>query len=489
MEEFDAEVAELTDMREKCGIFGARSATGGDVVPKTLLGLEALQHRGQESWGIAVTGLPVLRRMGLVAGSALQNGLLSSYSGPSAIGHVRYSTKGRSVLENAQPIEIGTEFSIAHNGTIMNADELSESVESEFGRSCESDTMAVGLRLLHFLRKGKDMFGAFGALYSSLAGAYCFVILDASGNVFAARDPRGYRPLCLGWHEESRTYIAASESCALAAVGAEFVRDVEPGEIVKFGENGDQPESFRFAPRMATAYCSFEYTYFSHPSSRINGVSVYEARKRIGRVLARKSQAKGEVVIPVPDSGRPTALGFSLESGIPVDEGLMKNRYSRKGSIRSFIEPEQPKREEVVRKILPIRETIQGKDVVVVDDSVVRGTSSKVIVDSLKKAGAKSVKMAVTFPPIRHPCFMGIDFPDTKELLAHEVAKDGDSVAETAAKVARAVGADEFYYNDIDGLSEAIGLPKESLCFACINGDYSKLTAALPLKTREELSP
>lgn len=478
----------MTDLREKCGVFGARSASGEDVVAKTLLGLEALQHRGQESWGIAVTGMPVLRRMGLVAGSELQAGLLASYSGHSAIGHVRYSTRGRSVLENAQPIEVETGFSIAHNGTIMNADELSESAESEFGRSCESDTMAVGLGLLHFLREGKDMFAAFEALYLSLVGAYSFVILDASGDVFAARDPRGYRPLCLGWHELSRTYIAASESCALSAVGAEFVRDVEPGEIVKFGDRGDGPESFRFAPKMAPAYCSFEYTYFAHPSSRVNGVSVYGARKRIGEVLARKAQMKGDVVVPVPDSGRPSALGFSLASGIPVDEGLMKNRYSKKGSIRSFIEPEQPKREEVVRKIIPIRETVQGKDVVVIDDSVVRGTSSRVIIDSLRKAGAKSVTMAVTFPPIRHPCFMGIDFPDTRELLVHEVAKDSDSVVETAAKVAHAIGADEFHYNDIDGLAEAIGLPKDSLCFACINGDYSKLSIVPPLKTPEELS-
>ncbi len=477
----------MTDKKEKCGLFGARSASGADVVPRTLQGLEALQHRGQESWGIAVTGMPILKRMGLVAGSAYQAGLLSSYSGSSAIGHVRYSTKGRSVIENAQPIEIGTELSIAHNGTIMNSDELAELAEPEFGRSCESDTMAVGLRVLHFLRVGKDMFAAFQELAPSLVGAYCFVILDASGNVFAVRDPRGYRPLCLGWHEQTRTYIAASESCALSAVGAEFIRDVEPGEMVKFGDGEGAPESFRFAPRVPSAYCSFEYTYFAHPSSRVNGVSVYEARKRIGKVLARKAETRGDVVIPVPDSARPSALGFSLGSGIPVDEGLMKNRYSRKGSIRSFIEPEQPRREEVVRRIIPIRETIQGKDVVVVDDSLVRGTSSRVIVDSLKKAGAKSVKMAVTFPPIRHPCFMGIDFPDTRELLAHEVAKDSDSVAETAAKVARAVGADEFYYNDIEGLSEAIGLPKDNLCFACINGDYSKLSSATSLKTQEKV--
>jgi amidophosphoribosyltransferase len=478
------EVARLSDAREKCGLFAARSASGADVVRMTLQGLEALQHRGQESWGIAVQGVPVFTRMGLVANWHIEAHQISTYAAPSAMGHVRYSTKGKSVIDNAQPIQVGPEFSIAHNGTIVNANELAPQGTVSDG-SCESDTLAAGLRLLHHLREGKDMFSAFEELSGELVGAYCFTILDSAGNVYAVRDPRGYRPLCLGWDEETRTYFAASESCALAAVGADFVRDVEPGEIVKFSSSDGKLESHRFAPRMPTAYCSFEYTYFAHPSSRVNGVSVYEARKNVGRVLARKARTTGEVVIPVPDSARPSALGFSLESGIPMDEGLMKDRYSRKGTIRSFIEPEQPGREEVVKRIIPIRETIQGRDVVVVDDSVVRGTSSKIIVDALKKAGAKSVKMGVTFPPIRHPCFMGIDFPSTQELLAHQVARDDDSVSETATKVAGAIGADEFFYNDLDGLSEAIGLPKDSLCFACINGDYSKLTTAP--KTEEKV--
>lgn len=478
----------MMDAKEKCGIFAAHSASGANVLPKILGGLEALQHRGQESWGIAVHGKPVFRKMGLVVSWNLHSRELSVYKSPSGIGHVRYSTKGRSVLDNAQPMQIGSEFSIAHNGNLVNAEQLAASIAREFVRTCETDTQAAGYRLLHHMNEGNDMFQAFQRLSSEIVGAYCFAFIDKHGEVFAARDPRGYRPLSLGWHEPSETYIAASESCALEAVDAKFVRDIEPGEMVRLGGPSSKLESFRFAPKMETAHCSFEYTYFAHPSSRVNGVSVYEARKRIGKVLARRSGARGDVVIPVPDSGRPSALGFSLESGIPVDEGLMKNRYSRKGSIRSFIEPEQPKREEVVRKIIPIPETIRGKEVVVIDDSVVRGTSSRLIVDSLKKAGASSVKMAVTFPPIRHPCFMGIDFPDTRELLAHEVAKDTDTVSDTAAKVGRAIGADEFYYNDIEGLSEAIGLPKDSLCFACINGDYSKLTTAPSLKTQEEVS-
>lgn len=476
----------MNDKREKCGLFAACAATGIDVAQSVLQGLEALQHRGQESWGLAVPGVPVFRQMGLVANWHSVIDQLSSYKGHSAIGHVRYSTRGRSVLDNAQPIQVESEFSIAHNGTIMNADNIAGLVASEFSRPCESDTLAAGLRLLHFLREGKDMFTAFQSLSAELVGAYCFVILDSSRNVFAVRDPRGYRPLCLGWQGSTRTYFAASESCALAAVGADFVRDIEPGEIVKFSEDGGF-ESFRFAPKVPTAYCSFEYTYFSHPSSRVNGVSVYEARRRVGRVLARKAQTAGDVVIPVPDSARPSALGFALESGIPMDEGLMKDRYSRKGRVRSFIEPEQPGREDVVRRIIPIKETIDGRDVVVVDDSVVRGTSSRIIVEALRKAGAKSVKMAVTFPPIRHPCFMGIDFPSTQELLVHQVAKDDDTIQETASKVAAAIKTDEFFYNDIDGLSEAIGLPKDSLCFACINGDYSKLSVVPPLEKEERV--
>jgi amidophosphoribosyltransferase len=460
--------------REKCGVVGAYSAKGSDVVPKVLRALEALQHRGQESWGIAVEQNPIFRRMGLATNWHLHAKELRPYKGRGGIGHVRYSTKGRSVLDNAQPVQIEDEFSIAHNGTIVNSEELASSVAGEFGKTCESDTRAAGYRLLHHLKETGSMFGAFERLSTETFGAYCFVILAKGGEVFAARDPRGYRPLSLGWHEPSKTFIAASESCALEAVGADLVRDIEPGEVVRFGSPDGKLESHRFAPRMQTAHCSFEYTYFAHPSSRLNGVSVYEARKRVGRILAKRFPVKADVVIPVPDSARPAALGFALESGISMDEGLMKDRYRRKGSIRSFIEPGQGSREDVVKMIVPIRDTIHGKDVIVVDDSLVRGTSSKIITRSLRKAGAKSVRMAVTYPAIRHPCFMGIDFPSRDELLAHRVAR-GEVEEKTAELVGKAVGVDEFCYNDVEGLSEAIGLPQESLCFSCITGDYSKL--------------
>jgi len=312
-------------------------------------------------------------------------------------------------------------------------------------------------------------------------------VLNRRGEVFAVRDPRGYRPLCLGFIEKSRTYVAASESCALTAIGAEFLRDVEPGELIRLGGPKKGFESFRFAPRMASAHCSFEYTYFAHPSSRIDGVSVYEARKRFGKMLAKNRRMKGNVVIPVPDSARPAALGYAVESGIPMEEGLMKDRYRRKGSIRSFIEPRQSGREEVVKRIIPIRETIKGKDVIVIDDSIVRGTSSKIIVDSLRKEGAKGVKMAVTFPPIRYPCYMGVDFPSREELLAHQVANAEADISKVGNKVGKAIGVDEFQYNDIEGLAQGIGLPKDSLCFACINGDYSKLGMTPHFKSKKEM--
>jgi amidophosphoribosyltransferase len=467
--------------KEACGVFGAHSTKGTDVVPRILKGLEALQHRGQESWGIAVPAMPVFKRMGLAFNWINFARELATYKGGSGIGHIRYSTKGRSNLGNAQPIQFGNEFSIAHNGTIFNTDELRRTVvASRASADCSTDTKVMGHRLLQILRQENDWFWAFEKLAKELKGAYSLTILNKQGEVFAVRDPRGYRPLCIGFHKKSGTHIAASESCALTAVDAEFVRDVEPGEMIRLGGPKRGFESFRFHPKVPSAHCSFEYTYFAHPSSVINGVNVYEARKSVGRVLAKRRRMRGKVVIPVPDSARPAALGYSLESGIPMDEGLMKDRYRRKGSMRSFIEPRQGGREDVVKRIIPIKETIQGRDVVVVDDSVVRGTSSEIIVQALKQAGAKSIKMAVTFPPIMHPCYMGVDFPSREELIAHRVAKDDEDIASVGAKVAASLGIAELEYNDIDGLAEAIGLPKDSLCFACINGDYSKLGVTPP---------
>ncbi len=244
--------------REACGVVGAHSAKGADVVPMLFKGLEALQHRGQESWGIAVEGKPVFKKMGLAFNWYNYASELAGYRGNSGIGHVRYSTKGRSNLDNAQPVQIGKEFSIGHNGTIVNAEDVARAVEADYRGKCGTDTKAAGYRLLQFLREENDWFWAFERLSKELIGAYSFVLLNRRGEVFAVRDPRGYRPLCVGWIEKSKTYIAASESCALTAIGAKFLRDVEPGEMIRLGGPKRTFESFRFAPRQASAHCSFD---------------------------------------------------------------------------------------------------------------------------------------------------------------------------------------------------------------------------------------
>jgi amidophosphoribosyltransferase len=392
-------------------------------------------------------------------------------------------------LDNAQPIEVGQRFALAHNGTILNGESLTQHVGQDFQVSAsDSDTRLVGLRLLQILKQEDDWFQAFKRLSDGLIGAYCFVWATNDGAVFAARDPRGYRPLCLGWREDSETLFAASESCALTAMEAALVRDVEPGEMVRMGPDGLTP--FRFAPRIAPAYCPFEYTYFAHPSSRINGINVYEARKRIGRILAARSGMTGHIVVPVPDSARPAALGFAQESNVPLDEGLMKDRYRKKGSMRSFIEPTQGSREEIVGQLIPIKEVVAGKDVVVVDDSIVRGTSSRAYTRLLRSAGAKRVAVAITFPPIVAPCYMGIDFPSREELLVPRLCREEDGTppaSEMAKLVAPEIGADQVWYNDVEGLSEGIGIPQEHLCLACVSGDYSKLGMMPAFKSREQM--
>ncbi len=457
------------------------------MAERIVKGLASLQHRGQESWGIAVHGQPILKGMGLMGQGADANAKkILSFTSNRGIGHVRYSTRGRTTLENAQPLDIEGEFSIGQNGTIANTEDIEPLVHREFGTGkSTTDTKLAGLRLLQHYRAEKDWTRSFRKLSKELSGSYSFVIITRQGEVLGARDEGGYRPLCLGYDGENETHIVASESCALSALQAEFVRDIEPGELVRFTEEG--LSITRFAEPARHYHCAFEYTYFAHPSSKIEGQYVYQARRILGRVLARKYPFKADVVIPVPDSARPAALGYSEESGIPLEEGLMKDRYRRKGSLRSFIEPTDKSREEIVREMITIRPVIQGKDVVVVDDSIVRGTSSKNIVRALREAGAKKIYMVVTFPPIRHPCYMGVDFPTREELLATRVDGDEVNISELNAKVAKEIGVDGLGYNDIKGLSDGIGLKQDEMCFACVTGVYLGLKKDPIIRTREEM--
>lgn len=474
-------------MKEHCGIIGIYDENGKPVAERIVKGLAALQHRGQESWGIAVHDQSVLKGMGLIGQGAEANAKkILRMESNRGIGHVRYSTRGRTALENAHPLDIRGEFAIAQNGTIANTEDLEPLVRQDFEvLESTTDTKLAGLRLLQHYRTEKDWTQAFSKLSKELSGSYSFVIVTKQGEVLAARDEGGYRPLCLGWDEEEQTHIVASESCALSALHAELVRNVQPGELIKLDENGLTVTKFAESPRHY--HCAFEYTYFAHPSSKIEGHYVYDARRKLGRVLARKYQFEADVVIPVPDSARPAALGYSEESGIPMEEGLMKDRYRRKGSMRSFIEPTDKSREEIVREIITVRPVVEGKRVIVIDDSIVRGTSSKNIVRALREAGAKKVYMVVTFPPIRHPCYMGIDFPTREELLANRVDGEADTVAEINKRVAKEIGVDGLGYNDIPGLSQGIGLSQDEICFACVSGVYLGLKKDPVIRTREEM--
>ncbi len=474
-------------MKDHCGIIGVYSMKNQPVAERIVKGLSSLQHRGQESWGIAVQGQPILKGLGLIAlGAEVNAKKILSLTSNHGIGHVRYSTRGRTTLENASPLDIHGELSIAQNGTIANTEDMEPLVTRDYKLvDCSQDTRVAGYRLLQHYRAEKDWTRAFKKLSKELNGAYSFVILTKEGEVLAARDPSGFRPLCLGYDEDSDTHIVASESCALSALQAEFVRDVQPGELVHLSQKG--LNITHFAEQNRHYHCPFEYTYFAHPSSKIEGHYVYESRRLLGKVLARKYPFKADVVIPVPDSARPAALGYSEESGIPMEEGLMKDRYRKKGSLRSFIEPTDKSREEVVREIIIIKPVVDGKNVIVVDDSIVRGTSSKNLVRSLRDAGAKKVYMVVTFPPIRHPCYMGIDFPTREELVATRVDGDDVNIPELNLKVAREIGLDGLGYNDLTGLSEGIGLGKDEMCFACVTGVYQGLRKDPVIRTREEM--
>lgn len=459
-------------MRERCGVIAVRSYGGRDVGRMLVEGLKSLQHRGQESWGIWTPEGFAFRRPGLVSQSmdvylaTVPNGIASG------IGHVRYSTVGGEGY--IQPVDVGGRLALAHNGTIANYRHLAKSLGLR-GPPAGSDTIVAGHLLMRLVDGcGGDWVGALAMFSRMASGSFCFAIALRNGTLMAARDPFGFRPLCIGVIDSDDTYVVASESCALDAVGARLLRDVSPGELLVLSEGG--VESYRFFERLGRRVCSFEYVYFAHPSSVIDGISVYEVRKRLGRIMADRLHAEADVVVPVPESARPAALGLSEASGIPVEEALVKDRYLQKGRMRGFVEPDQAVRAEVARWIVPVKRAIEGKRVVLVDDSVVRGVTARIVVESVRRAGARSVVLVSTFPPIIHPCMMGMDFPDREELIAYRASVIAGSNGRGLLEgIAREIGADGVVFSTPEDVARAIGTPESELCFSCVTGDYGEV--------------
>ena len=444
-------------MREACGIFGVY-APGEDVARITFFALFALQHRGQESAGIATSDgkkIQLYARMGLVS-QVFDEESLTQLTGNIAIGHNRYSTTGSSRICNAQPIVVGTGddiLAIAHNGNIVNSEHLYKEL-SEQGYTFSSSTDSEVIANLIHSAPGHDWLEKIRWAMRRIKGAYSLVIMTKN-QLFAVRDPFGVRPLCLG--KINGHWVVASESCALDHIGALFVRDITPGEIVAIDSNG--PKSYHeIAERKST--CIFEYIYFSRPDSIVDGRLVYMARQQMGAQLAREYPVKADLVVGVPDSATVAGIGYARESGIPYGEGLIKNRYVG----RTFISPDQRMRDLGVKmKFNPLPDILNEKRVVLVDDSIVRGTTTPKVINLLRKAGAKEVHMRVCAPPIRHPCFFGVDMASRWELIAAQKSVD---------EVRDYIGADSLGYISIDGLVKSVGLPQDNFCMACFTGDY-----------------
>jgi len=445
------------DLHECCGVFGVY-APGEDVARLTYFALFALQHRGQESAGIATTdgkGIQLHADMGLVS-HVFNEDSLSKLSGDIAIGHNRYSTRGSSRSYNVQPLLMGTgsnSIAIAHNGNIINDEHLHEEL-SDQGYTFHTSTDTEVIANLVLSSPEKSWIDKTRYAMHRLQGAYSLVFMT-NDTLFGVRDPFGVRPLCLGAIDSG--WVIASESCALDHIGANFIREIEPGEIVTINENG--VNSYREEVGRK-ALCIFEYIYFARPDSVINGRLLYSARLAMGEGLAEEHPVAADLVMGVPDSATAAGIGYSHRSNIPVGEGLLKNRYMG----RTFIEPDQRIRDLGVKlKFNPLPQLLEGKRLVVVDDSIVRGTTTPKVVKLLKKAGAKEVHMRICAPPIRYPCFFGVDMATRWELIAAQ---------KTVPEVRDFIGADSLGHLSIDGLIKAVALPEEIFCTACFTGDY-----------------
>ena len=454
--------------QDACGVFGVW-APGEEVAKLTYYGLYALQHRGQESAGIATSdgrSILVYKDMGLVS-QVFDERSLASLRGHVAVGHCRYSTTGGSTWENAQPTLGGHDRStvaLAHNGNLINSAELRDLVADrasqgygaatggEIGRGNTTDTALVTALLAD--DPDRSLEAAAMDLLPQLRGAFCFVFMDET-TLYAARDPHGIRPLVLGRLE--RGWVVASETAALDIVGASMIREVEPGELIAIDEDGLRSQ--RFAPAQPKG-CVFEYVYLARPDTTISGRVVHEARVEMGRSLAREHPVEADLVMPTPESGTPAAIGYAQESGIPYGQGLVKNSYVG----RTFIAPSQTIRQLGIRlKLNPLREVIKGKRLVVVDDSIVRGNTQRALVRMLREAGAAEVHVRISSPPVRWPCFYGIDFATRAELIATGIGVD---------EVCTSIGADSLGYISEEGMIAATDQPASALCTACFTGTY-----------------
>jgi len=436
-------------------------ALEGDAVPHLKKALRIIQHRGQESAGIAVSiggAISYVRGMGLVH-EVLMGRQYNALSGNRGIGHVRYSTSGSSCAENCQPITVTTkegDLALAHNGDIVNAGSIRDKLQSEGWAFLTSSDSEIIVRMLATeLSISPDPVRAIKTVMRTLEGAYSITMM-LGGRVFGFRDPFGFRPLCLG--KLPGGYALASESAVFDVLKGEFIRDVLPGEIVEISSSGATSTRTPAAPHCA--HCMFEWVYFARPDAVIEGREVYQVRTNIGHILAKEQPVEADVVVPVPDSGRAHALGFAEGSGIPYAEGFMKNRYIE----RTFILPDQSQRDEgVLLKLNPIRSTVAGKRVVIVDDSIVRGTTMLKIVQMTRRAGAKEVHVRIGCPPVIAPCFYGVDMKTREQFAA---------LNRTTKQIAELITADSVGYISQAGLVRALGIPESELCLACVNGEY-----------------
>jgi len=445
-------------LHEKCGVFGVYSRHE-DVARLTFFGLFALQHRGQESAGIATTDgtrMKVFARMGLVSQVFSEESLAQLKGGHIAIGHNRYSTTGSSRIGNAQPILVGDSgnpLAIAHNGNIVNSQHLFEELTQQ-GCIFQSSTDTEVIAHLINISPERNWVDKIKYAMHRISGAYSLTIMTKD-TLYGVRDPFGVRPLCLGSLDGG--YVIASETCALDHIGATFIREIEPGEIVAINDDGIR--SYR-EPSNRKALCIFEYIYFARPDSVINNRLLYSARLAMGAELAKEHPVEADLAMGIPDSATIAGIGYAQQSGIKLGDGLLKNRYVG----RTFIEPDQRLRDLGVRlKFNPLPQLLDGKRLVVVDDSIVRGTTTPQVVRMLRRAGVKEIHMRICAPPIRYPCFFGVDMATKWELIAAH---------KTIPQIRDFIGVDSLGYLSIEGLIKSVGLPRENFCLACFTGEY-----------------